>query len=72
MYITRFSSLLFFTSGVHESKRVFAAGGAPTLIISDNGLQFVSNETQLTIVVLNGVKFNLPMALWLGRIECMI
>ena len=54
-------------SCVRLLKRFFAAGGVPTLIISDNGSQFISNETQ-SFVNNRGTKwqFKLPSAHWWG------
>ena len=55
------------SSCVRVLKRFFAARDVPRLIISDNGSQFISNETQS--FVNNRVtkwQFNLPSAPWLG------
>ena len=64
MYIPRFS---FSSSCFRVLKRFFAARGVQTLIISDNGSQFISNETQ-SFVNNRGTKwqFNLPSAHWWG------
>ena len=49
------------SSCVPVLKRFFAARGVPTLIISDNGSQFMSNETQ-SFVYRRATQwqFNLP------------
>ena len=48
-------------------KMLFAARGVPALIISDNGLQFMSNEIQ-SFVNTRGTKwqFSLTSAPWWG------
>ena len=53
------------SSCVHLLKRFFTARGVTTLIISDNGSQFISNETQSF-----GTKwqFHLPNVPWWGGI----
>ena len=55
------------SSCVRVLKMFFAARGVPTLIISDDCSQFISNETQ-TFVTSRGTKwqFNLPSAAWWG------
>ena len=71
MHIPRFS---FSSSCFRVLKRFFAATSVQTLIISDNGSQFISNETQ-SFVNNRGTKcqFNLASApWWVGMFERMM